>query len=77
MITRSGIIESHSYFNLRKEDNIMPSSYDIIHSKKHEILIGEFNTDELITELNVVANEVLPGLGAIRMSTFSYSKKRR
>lgn len=48
----------------------MPSSYDVIHSKENEIVIGEFNTDELLNEDKIV-DTTLPGLGSIKISIYS------
>ena len=48
----------------------MPSSYEVIHSKEHETVIGEFNTDELLNEENVTV-ATLPGLGSIKISIYS------
>lgn len=47
----------------------MPSSYDIIHSKKNEIIVCEFNTAELLMEDDVVGTR-MPGLGSIKITIY-------
>ena len=48
----------------------MPSSYDVIHCKENEMVIGEFNTDELLNEDKITVT-TLPGLGSIKISIYS------
>lgn len=57
-------------FSFKKGDIEIPSSYDIIHSKENEIIIGEFNVDELLKEESVSEAD-LTGLGRIKITVYT------